>query len=66
MEIIIYGKNGCQDCQKAKLLADMKGLKYKYVNVGVDISVEEFLLKTNGANSVPQVMLKPVGELSFH
>lgn len=39
---IVYGKQNCAYCTKAKQLLESKNLPYKYIDLGVDISVEIF------------------------
>lgn len=39
---IVYGKQNCVYCTRAKQLLDSKNLSYKYIDLGVDIPVESF------------------------
>ena len=39
---VIYGRDDCQWCEKAKALLDSKKLEYAFLYVGKDISKEAF------------------------
>jgi glutaredoxin 1 len=57
-EFVVYGKPGCQNCVKAKNLLESKGLAYKYVEIGRDLSVGEFFIEIGEeVRSVPQIMV---------
>jgi len=57
-EFIIYGKPGCPNCVKSKKLLESKGLAYKYVEIGVDISLAEFFHQIGQeVRTVPQIMV---------
>ena len=55
IEAIIYSKNNCLNCQKAK----NKLLKFnpKILILGKDISREDFVKKFPGAKQVPQIII---------
>lgn len=57
-EFVVYGKPGCQNCVKAKHLLESKGLAYKYVEIGRDLSVAEFFVEIGEeVRTVPQIMV---------
>lgn len=52
---VIYGKNDCKFCDKAKALLDSAGLDYDYFTLGVDYDREELQELAPGATTVPQI-----------
>ena len=60
MKVIIYGKTGCNDCQKAKLLCDMRSLDYQYLQLGEDYSLDEL---PSSVKSMPLIYIKEHGDL---
>lgn len=62
MSIVIYGKEGCVDCNKAKLLCQMKSVDFEYLTVGSDITTEK-LEEQLGREvaSVPQIFMMKDG-----
>lgn len=44
----IYGRNGCTSCNQAKTLCTIKGLEHKYLTLGVDYTLQEFVELTSG------------------
>lgn len=58
MSVVIYGKEGCVDCNKAKLLCQMKSIEFKYLTVGSDISPEKLAEEIGQqVSSVPQIFM---------
>jgi|APCry1669193128_1035447.scaffolds.fasta_scaffold00072_71 glutaredoxin len=55
MSYVIYGKENCPFCERAKRLLDSKGLEYSYLTLGVDYDREELLEMAPNARTVPQV-----------
>lgn len=53
----IYTKTACPYCSKAKQHLDKMGIEYNEVEVGQDITTEEFKMRFNGATTVPQIIL---------
>lgn len=54
--IIIYGKDGCSDCAKAKMLCDMQSRKYSYKLLDKDYSAQELNnLVGHEVRSLPQI-----------
>ena len=60
MQAIIYGKNGCVECEKAKMLCQMKGISFSHKVLGVDLVLEDLLHKVpmNAPRSLPQIFFK--------
>lgn len=59
--ITVYTKDNCPYCIKAKALLKGYGLEYTEMNIGKDISREEFLESFPSARTVPQIVMD--GEL---
>ncbi len=56
--IIVYTSNNCTFCNSAKNLLERKKLKYKEVNVSLNNSLKEKMIKeTNGLMTVPQIFI---------
>ena len=55
MDIVIYSKDNCPNCEKAKT----KLLKYnpKILKIGKDISREDFITKFPEVKQVPQIII---------
>lgn len=51
----ILSTTNCSKCMTAKNIAEAYGLDYEVQTVGVDLSVDEFLERTNGARAFPQI-----------
>lgn len=62
MRVQIYGKSGCPNCDKAKLLCKVKGIEFDYKVVGSDIQKEQ-LEEMVGfpIRSVPQIFISTDG-----
>ena len=63
MNTVLYSKNSCPYCVKAKALLTAKGLVYTEVNVGEDIMREDFISLFPNVQTVPFIMIegKPIG-----
>lgn len=55
---VIYGKDNCQFCERAKALLTQKGLEYTYLRMGVDYTREELLELVPDARTVPQIWVE--------
>lgn len=55
--ILIYGKEGCSYCQKAKALCEARGYVYEYRTLDVDFSREELIETFPLAKTVPQIVV---------
>lgn len=59
MEIIIYGKDGCTQCDKARMLCQIGSLAFDYRIVGADISVPALQAKVGQpVRSLPQIFIR--------
>ena len=52
--LIIYSKNNCPFCERAKDYLDIKGIEYLEKNITQDATAREFLL-AQGHTQVPQL-----------
>ena len=58
MQVIIYGKDGCSNCDKSKLLCQMQSIAFQYQTVGTDISVDELHAKVGTpVRSLPKIFV---------
>ena len=53
--IEVFGKDGCDYCEKAVSLLNERNMKFTYYELGQDISIEEFKVKFPGQKTVPVV-----------
>jgi mycoredoxin len=54
--ITIYGTSWCGDCTRTCRFFDYNNIKYKWVDIDIDVSGEEFvLIINNGMRSVPTI-----------
>lgn len=59
MQVIIYGKDDCLNCDKSKLLCRIKSIDFHYWAVGADISVDELHAKVGApVRSLPQIFIQ--------
>lgn len=57
-KVVIYSKDICPYCTRAKTLLQMLGQEYEEINIDKDTDkVAEMLEKTNGARTVPQIFI---------
>lgn len=62
MKVIIYGKEPCSNCDKARLLCQMRSLAFEYRHVGTDISVEDLQHQVGHVvRAVPQIFIERNG-----
>lgn len=62
MNVIIYGKPDCKDCNKTKMLCEIKSIKYEYFTVGKDISMEQLQERVGKPfHTVPQIFVMADG-----
>jgi len=64
-DITVYGGPGCPACTTAKQYLDSKGIEYKYLEVGTDITPQEFVEKTN-SRSVPVIIIDGVQHIGWN
>ena len=54
--IEVYGREGCSYCTKARELLDERDISYEYIQLGVDVTKEEFVQKFPGQKTVPVIV----------
>lgn len=57
MKAVVWSKDDCPFCDRAKALLTMKGIAYEERKVGGDYTKEQLLEAVPGARSVPQILL---------
>ncbi|MFV0678934.1 glutaredoxin domain-containing protein [Ottowia sp.] len=59
MQVIIYGKDNCTDCNKTKMLCQIQSVTFEYRTVGQDISADELQAKVGQpVRSLPQIFVQ--------
>lgn len=56
-EVIVYTKNMCPYCVRAKALLDKRGIAYEEINLSSDPDRLMALVKETGMMTLPQVMI---------
>ncbi len=56
-KIIIYSKDVCPYCVKAKNLLQRKGAVYEEIKITTDEQKQEMIKKANGRMTVPQIFV---------
>jgi len=57
-QVVIYSKDYCPFCHRAKALFDAKGVTYTEYDIGVQPELrDEMIDKANGAYTVPQIFI---------
>ena len=57
MKAVIWSKDNCQYCVKAKTLLDLKGVQYEERKIGAGWTKEQLLEAVPTARTVPQIFL---------
>ena len=58
VKVELYTNKGCAACVNAKRLFDQKGVVYEEKKLGASARMDrEFLLRTEGSKSVPQIFI---------
>ena len=58
MEVIIYGKAGCVNCDKTRMLCQIQSLPFQYLTVGEDITAEALQEQVGQpVRSLPQIFV---------
>lgn len=66
MKVTIYGKDNCPNCDKTKMLCEIKSLEFAHYTVGADISIEALQEKVGKAvRALPQIFLHRDGETEY-
>ncbi|HRF20991.1 hypothetical protein J1777_12435 [Comamonas denitrificans] len=59
MEVIIYGKAGCVNCDKTRMLCQIQSLPFQYLTVGEDITAEALQEQVGQpVRSLPQIFVR--------
>ncbi|WP_256645980.1 glutaredoxin domain-containing protein [Thermomonas paludicola] len=59
MQVIIYGKDNCINCDKTRMLCQIQSIAFQYLSVGTDISEDELHHKVGHAvRSLPQIFIQ--------
>ena len=56
-DVLIYTKDYCGYCNRAKDLLDKKGVKYEEIDVTRDADKEAEMRKVSGRDTVPQIFI---------
>ncbi len=56
-EVIVYSKEVCPYCVKAKNLLQRKGVSYIEIKITTDEQKEEMIKKSGGRMTVPQIFI---------
>lgn len=59
-KIIIYTKDICPYCNKAKALLQRKNVQYQEIKIINDEIKEEMIKKSNGRMTVPQIFINDI------
>lgn len=57
MDIVVWSKESCSYCVKAKALLEHKGLVYEERKIGDGWDVSDLLAEVPSAKSVPQIFI---------
>lgn len=57
VEVIIYTKDYCPFCKRAKGLLDQKGVKYTEIDVTEDEDKQKEMIKKSGRTTVPEIFI---------
>jgi glutaredoxin 3 len=66
MAITLYSSDACGYCHKAKALLERHGLKYRTIDLALDDSGRDELVRRTGRMTFPQVIVndRPIGGFS--
>ena len=56
-DVIIYTRDGCPYCVRAKSLLDSKGAGYREINASKDPAIRQEMIERSGRNTFPQVFV---------
>ncbi|WP_419148538.1 glutaredoxin 3 [Pseudoalteromonas 'SMAR'] len=57
-QVVLYTKDYCPFCHRAKALLDAKGVTYTEYDIGVKPELrDEMIAKANGSHTVPQIFI---------
>lgn len=61
-EILVYSKDSCPYCVRAKQLLTAKGLQFEEIRVDLDSNkLDEMLARSEGRRTVPQIFINGKG-----
>ena len=62
-EVKVYTTTFCAYCVRAKMLLAKRGIAYEEINVSNDTDARDWLVKTTGMKTVPQIFIAgvPIG-----
>ena len=55
--VIIYSKQGCPYCDRAKMLLGKKGVSFEEIRVDLDAKQLDIMIKKSQRRSVPQIFI---------
>ncbi|MEM0514136.1 MULTISPECIES: glutaredoxin 3 [Pseudoalteromonas] len=57
-DVVLYSKDYCPFCQRAKALLDKKGVTYTEYDIGLQPELrDEMIKRANGGYTVPQIFI---------
>ncbi|WP_105188399.1 glutaredoxin 3 [Pseudoalteromonas sp. T1lg48] len=57
-DVVLYSKEYCPFCQRAKALLDKKGVTYTEYDIGLQPELrDEMIARANGGYTVPQIFI---------
>lgn len=66
MEIIIYGKDGCVNCDKTRMLCQIQSIPFQYHTVGSSITIDDLHAKVGQTvRSLPQIFIHDAAGASY-
>lgn len=66
MQVIIYGKPNCPNCDKTKMLCQIQSLDYQYLALDQDYQVDELnALVGSEVRALPQIFIKDEGQVRY-
>jgi glutaredoxin 3 len=62
-EVKLYTTTTCPYCYRAKAVLAKRGIAYQEINVSNDFETRDWLVKTTGRKTVPQIFIagEPIG-----
>ncbi len=62
-EVKVYTTTFCAYCVRAKMLLAKRGIPYQEIDVSSDTNARDWLVKTTGRKTVPQIFIagEPIG-----
>tara|TARA_B100000963_G_scaffold358297_1_gene382582 strand:- start:3375 stop:3599 length:225 start_codon:yes stop_codon:yes gene_type:complete len=57
MKFLVFTKNRCSFCDRAKILIEQKGHEYESINIEEDNNIDILLEKNKYARTMPQIFI---------